>query len=122
MTLCFGKYKLRPFRRGDEPSIAANINDKKIERYTLAIPYPYGLKCARQWVKFNSDLARKKKRTQQNFAIDLAGEVIGGIGLSSIRGHKAEIGYWLGVNYWGRGSGGGGDGPHGFFPQGHFSG
>jgi len=53
MTLCFGKYKLRPFRRGDEPSIAANINDKKIERYTLAIPYPYGLKCARQWVKFN---------------------------------------------------------------------
>lgn len=103
MELEFGSYKLRPFRRGDEPSIAENISDRKIERYTLAIPYPYTLKAARQWVDLNRKLARSKKSTQFNLAIDLDGDVIGGIGLSSMNGHRAEIGYWLGVKYWGRG-------------------
>lgn len=103
MEIKFGIYKLRPFRRGDEPSIAENINDRKIERYTLNIPYPYTLKAARQWVDFNLKLARSGNKEQVNFAIDLDGEVIGGIGLFKMNGHSAEIGYWLGVKYWGRG-------------------
>ncbi|HBA60115.1 MAG TPA: GNAT family N-acetyltransferase [Elusimicrobia bacterium] len=103
MELKFGEYRLRHFRRGDEPSIAANINDRKIERYTLNIPYPYDLKCAREWVGFNLKLYRKKQSPQLNLAIDLAGEVIGGIGLFSISGHRAELGYWLGVKHWGKG-------------------
>ena len=99
----FGSYKLRPFRRGDEPSLAENINDKKIERYTSTIPYPYTLKAARGWVAYNRKLDRSKKSAELNFAIDLDGRVIGGIGLFSMNGHRAELGYWLGVNYWGRG-------------------
>ena len=98
-----GRYRLRPFRRGDEPSIAENINDRKIERYTLNIPHPYGLKEARQWVDFNRRLARDPKATQVNFAIDLDGRVIGGLGMFRMNGHSAEIGYWLGVKYWGQG-------------------
>lgn len=103
MEIKFGRYKLRPFRRGDEPSIAENINDRKIERYTLNIPYPYTLKAARQWVDFNRKLVRGAKAAQVNFAIDLDGRVIGGIGLFRMNGHSAEIGYWLGVKYWGQG-------------------
>jgi RimJ/RimL family protein N-acetyltransferase len=103
MELKFGRYRLRPFRRGDEPSIAENINDRKIERYTLNIPYPYTLELARGWVDFNRKLERSKEKTQLNLAIDLDGAVIGGIGLSAMNGHRAEIGYWLGVKYWGRG-------------------
>jgi len=103
MELEFGRYKLRPFRRGDEPSIAENINDRKIERYTLNIPYPYTLKAARQWVDFNRKPARGREKRQLNLAIDLDGRVIGGIGLFAMNGHRAEIGYWLGVKYWGRG-------------------
>ncbi len=103
MELEFGRYKLRPFRKGDEPAIAENISDRKIECYTLNIPYPYGLKEARQWVAFNRKLVRGAKTTQVNFAIDLDGRVIGGIGLFKMNGHSAEIGYWLGVKYWGRG-------------------
>ncbi len=83
--------------------MAGNINDRKIERYTLNIPYPYPLKAARQWVDLNLKLARGKRMTQLNLAIDLDGQVIGGIGLSAMNGHRAELGYWLGVKYWGRG-------------------
>ena len=103
MEFKFGLYKLRPFRRGDEPAIAENINDRKIERYTLNIPYPYTLKSAREWVDFNRKLARGGNKAQLNLAIDLDGRVIGGIGLFAMNGHRAEIGYWLGVKYWGRG-------------------
>ncbi len=104
MELCFGKYKLRPFRRGDETSLAENINHKKIERYTLRIPCPYTPANARQWVNFNLKLVRSKERPGQlNFAVDLDGRVIGGLGLFNINGHSAELGYWLGVNYWGKG-------------------
>ncbi|HOI41565.1 MAG TPA: GNAT family N-acetyltransferase [Elusimicrobiales bacterium] len=103
MEIEFGGYKLRPFRKGDEPSLTENINHRKIERYTLRIPYPYSLEGARGWVGYNLKLARRRERTELNFAIDLDGQVIGGIGLFSMNGHSAEIGYWLGVKYWGRG-------------------
>ena len=103
MELEFGRYRLRPFRRGDEPSIARHINDRRIERYTLNIPHPYTLKDARHWVDFNRKLDRAAKRVQLNLAIALEGEVIGGIGLFRMNGHSAELGYWLGVKYWGRG-------------------
>ncbi|HNT98130.1 MAG TPA: GNAT family N-acetyltransferase [Elusimicrobiales bacterium] len=103
MELKFGEYRLRPFRRGDEPSITENINDRRIERYTLRIPYPYTQAGARGWVDFNRKLAASRDKTQLNLAIDLDGRVIGGIGLFDISGHRAEIGYWLGVKYWGRG-------------------
>jgi [ribosomal protein S5]-alanine N-acetyltransferase len=103
MELRLGKYKLRPFRKGDEPSLAENINSRKIERYTLNIPYPYKLENARQWVSYNRKLARKKDRSQLNFALDSGGRVIGSVGLSAMNGHRAEMGYWLGVKYWGKG-------------------
>ena len=96
-------FTLRHFRKGDAPSLAANINCKDIERYTLHIPYPYTLENARQWVSLNFKNDKKKAPAMRNFVIDLDGQVIGSVGLSGIRGHLAEIGYWLGKDYWGCG-------------------
>ena len=93
------KFILRPFKRGDEISLVKNINSKKIAKYTLRIPYPYTLKDASSWVLQNSKLWRKKVKSSLNFAIDIGGEVVGGIGLNKIEGHEAELGYWLGEKY-----------------------
>jgi ribosomal-protein-alanine N-acetyltransferase len=41
-----------------------------------------------------------------NFAIDLAGEAVGGVGFAlgtDVERHSAEVGYWLGESVWGRG-------------------
>ena len=97
------EFSLRPFKRGDGPSLIENINNRKIERNTLAIPYPYTMKAARFWIRHNLALARKKDRSQLHFAIDICGKVTGGMGLMRMNGHSAEIGYWLGENYWGKG-------------------
>lgn len=89
------KFVLRPFRKGDEMSLAKNINNKKIYRGTLRIPYPYTLKDAKEWVRKNLKENKKKKPKEINFAIDINGEVVGGIGFEKIETHQAEIGYWL---------------------------
>ncbi|HDZ54174.1 MAG TPA: N-acetyltransferase [Candidatus Nealsonbacteria bacterium] len=102
-TIHSKQFILRPLRKGDEESLTKNINSKKIARNTLRIPYPYKKKDARFWINHNLKLQKKKKRTEINFAIDINGKIIGGIGLDKIEVHKAEIGYWLGEKYWGQG-------------------
>ena len=94
---------LRSFKKGDEDSLQKHINDKEIARNTLRIPYPYTLKDARSWISHNIKEDRKRNKTEINFAIDIDGKVIGGIGLDNIEGHEAEIGYWLGQQYSGKG-------------------
>lgn len=94
---------LRPFRKGDEESLRKNINDKDVSRFTITIPYPYRIKNAREWIKSCLAESRKKKKVTVRFAIDKAGEIIGGITLLHIDGHKAELGYWLARSYWRQG-------------------
>ena len=94
---------LRPFRKGDEKSLIEGINNKKIFRNTLGIPYPYTLKDAKKWIRKNLKEHKKEKPTEMHFVIDINGDVIGGIGFSEIESHQAEIGYWLAQKYWGKG-------------------
>lgn len=103
VTLRSTSFVLRPFRRGDETSLRKNINNRTIYLYTLLIPYPYTAKHASDWIQKTISLQKKKKASEINFAIDIGGDVVRGIGLSHIEKHKAEIGYWLGEKYWGRG-------------------
>lgn len=98
-------FVLRPFRKGDEESLHRNINDRAIYRFTLRIPYPYTARHAKQWVSLNVKRSQRRLSTLTDihFAIDIGGEVVGGVGLSGIAGHKAEIGYWLAKHQRGRG-------------------
>ena len=93
------KFVLRLYKRGDEKSLAKNINDKKVYRNTLSIPYPYTLKDAKEWITKNLKEAKKKNPGEINFVIDIDNEVAGSVGISKIKGHKAEIGYWLAEKY-----------------------
>ncbi len=102
-TLRAKGFILRPFRKGDEESLQRNINNRKIYMYTLRIPYPYTLKHARDWVRKCYSQSRKKRPGELNFGIDINGELAGGVGLANIEQHKAEIGYWLAEQHWGKG-------------------
>lgn len=93
------KFILRPIRNGDEKSLIENINDKSIYRYTCSIPHPYTKKHAREFI----NLVKQKRKDEIHLSIDLDGKIVGGIGLIKIKKHRAEIGYWLGKNYWNKG-------------------
>lgn len=93
---------LRPWRPGDEASLVKHANNRKIWRNVRDLfPYPYTPQHAREWVH---RAGRVHPRT--NFAIAVDGDAVGGIGIvlrEDIYRRSAEIGYWLGEEFWGRG-------------------
>lgn len=95
---------LRPFKMSDAELVVENVNDKKIYRHTLVIPYPYTLKDAKQWFRKVINNQRKKIPESVVFAIEIDRQAVGSISINKIkREHKAEIGYWLGEKYQGKG-------------------
>jgi RimJ/RimL family protein N-acetyltransferase len=93
---------LRPWRRGDEPSIAHHANNKKVWRNLRdAFPHPYTAEHAAQWIASNLGVDPVR-----NFAIEVGGKAAGSIGVtpfSDVYARSAEIGYWLAEELWGRG-------------------
>ncbi len=93
---------LRPWRPGDEASLVKHANNRNIWRNVRDLfPYPYTPQHAREWVH---RAGRVHPRT--NFAIAVDGDAVGGIGIvlrEDIYRRSAEIGYWLGEEFWGRG-------------------
>jgi ribosomal-protein-alanine N-acetyltransferase len=93
---------IRSFRDDDAASLAHHANDRAIwinlrDRF----PHPYTLADARAWIAHATSAEQAT-----SFAIDAAGEVVGGIGLrlnEDVERISAEIGYWVGRAYWGRG-------------------
>ena len=102
MELKLKTCSVRPWRRGDEESLAANANNYKIWRNVRdQFPRPYTLDNARDWVGLAG-----RESPPTNFALVVDGNAVGGIGLvfrNDINSCRAEIGYWLGEAYWGRG-------------------
>lgn len=94
--------KLRPFLPGDEAPLVAVANDREIWRYVRdAFPYPYTLRDAERWIAYNLQLVETI-----NFAVVADGVLVGGVGLvpgQDVQRHSAELGYWIGRRYWGRG-------------------
>ena len=97
------RFTIRTYRKSDAPSLAENINNKKIHLALGDVPYPYSLDDARKFIEETMKEARKKKPSKLSYVIDISGEVAGAVGFGQIEGHKAEIGYWLSEKYWGRG-------------------
>ncbi|MEK6943560.1 MAG: GNAT family protein [Nanoarchaeota archaeon] len=96
-------FVIRLYKKGDEESLKENVNDFDIYRHTCRIPHPFTKKDAKWWINYNLKLAKLKNKKEINFAIDINGKVVGGIGFNHIECHKAEMGYWLGKKYWNKG-------------------
>lgn len=98
------RFILRTIQKGDEFDIAKNANDKTISRNTSAIPHPYKLKYAQDFVRKFKKKSRAEYPQDLVFVIVVDSEVIGCVGLHKIiKNHKSELGYWLAKKYWGKG-------------------
>lgn len=103
-TIKTKQFTLRPFKKGDETSLVKNLNNKKVSRNLLVVPYPYTIKDAKEWIFKNLKEMKKKEPGMASFVIDIRGEVAGAIGFHGIeKGHRSEIGYWLAEAHWGNG-------------------
>ncbi|MBM3545239.1 MAG: GNAT family N-acetyltransferase [Alphaproteobacteria bacterium] len=74
--------------------------DYDVARMTGTIPHPYTEQQAAEWI--DSVLAGEEGVV---FAIERDGELIGCTGYRPFSAKHAELGYWIGKPYWGRGYG-----------------
>jgi len=102
MKIILKQCGVRSWQWSDRDSIIPHANNRKVwlnlrDRF----PHPYTRKDAQTWLDIVID-----SRPETNFAITVNDEAIGGIGFSlqaDVGRRSAEIGYWLGEDYWGRG-------------------
>lgn len=102
MELRLSRSVIRGWQPHDVASLARHANDRVVWRNLKDMfPYPYTLVDAERWI-----LQAMVANPMVHFAIAIDGEAVGGIGLdlkTDVFRRCAEIGYWLGRAYWGRG-------------------
>lgn len=102
MSITLSRCALRPWRPGDELSLVRHANDPEVARNLRDLfPHPYTSRDALDWIAFATQASPSTE-----FAIVVDGQAVGGIGLviqPDIFRRSAEVGFWLGRAYWGRG-------------------
>ena len=102
MELRDGSTVVRAWREEDAAALAMQANDRRVWLGLRdAFPHPYGLEDARRFIAMSLE---PSPRTF--FAIEEERAIAGGIGYtqdSDVERIGAEVGYWLGHAYWGRG-------------------
>ena len=96
-VLATARLVLRAPRRSDVKAIASFANDRRIAANTARIPHPYGIEDAEQFIA-----AVNKREGEACFVIMLECAPIGVCSVD-LREDGLELGYWLGVAYWGHG-------------------
>lgn len=102
MELILQRARVRPFRASDVPAIVRHANNRKIwlnlrDRF----PHPYTKSDARSFLRMVRSM-----EPETFMAIDVDGEAVGSVGYviqQDVERVSAEIGYWLGESFWGRG-------------------
>lgn len=120
LTLESNRLILRPFDLEDVKRVQELAGDRKISDTAIAVPYPYEDGMAEDWISTHANL--REEGEEWIFAITLqevlgsdfepsgetrsskASSLIGAITLRLNAAHRhAELGYWIGVPYWGQG-------------------
>jgi ribosomal-protein-alanine N-acetyltransferase len=93
---------VRDWRVEDAPALSRHADNRKIwANVRDRFPSPYTIEDAEQWVRHCT-----RALPATDFAIDVDGEVAGGIGVvlqTDVERVSAELGFWLGERLWGRG-------------------
>jgi diaminopimelate epimerase len=102
-TFSTSRLLLRPFTADDATDVSRLAGDRRIAEMTLRLPHPYEPHQALAWIA--SLDAHRERGTAMVMAIcEAGGSLVGAVGLEIDRTHnRAELGYWIGVAYWGKG-------------------
>ena len=102
MEIELNSCRVRSWRWQDQDSLVDHANNRNVwinlrDRF----PHPYTVADARGWLQSVAEA-----RPETNFAIEVDNLAVGGIGFcvqDDVSFRSAEIGYWLGEEFWGRG-------------------
>lgn len=104
-TLRTRRLLLGPFEPGDAVELQRLAGAREIADTTLSIPHPYEMDHALAWIGRQSREMARGRAT--NFAVRLGpgASLIGSVGLRNIDPEhlQAELGFWIGREWWGQG-------------------
>ena len=103
-TLVTAHLVLRPFRADDAPAVTLLAGAREVADTTLHIPHPYPAGAAEAWIATHPPAWAAGTLATYAIVDGAEGALRGAIGLAIEPAHaRAELGYWVGVPYWGRG-------------------
>jgi len=95
-------FSLRPWAITDLDNLIKHGNNINVAMFMMnKFPHPYTRERGEQFIQYANS-----HQPIHLFAIDIAGEACGGIGIhpqEDIHCRNAELGYWLGEAHWGKG-------------------
>lgn len=95
---------LRPFAPSDAPAVRQLAGAPEVARTTLNVPHPYPAGVAEDWIGRHPEYFATRQAVVYAVTQRAGGALCGSISLGLARQHdRAEMGYWFGVDFWGRG-------------------
>jgi ribosomal-protein-alanine N-acetyltransferase len=95
---------LREWKKSDAKDLTAILNNIKVSKWLIMVPYPYTRKNAHRDILDSIKRRKQKNRENYNLAIELKKEkkLIGEAELVTVDKFqgKAEVDSWLGEKYW----------------------
>jgi RimJ/RimL family protein N-acetyltransferase len=102
MVLRGQRCNLRRWRAADAASIVRHANNINVAKQLRdRFPHPYAIDDAQRFLTFVT-----AADPETNFAIEIDRQACGGLGYvpgTDVERYSAEVGYWLGEEWWGRG-------------------
>ena len=92
--------RIEPFAPRHAPAVQRLVADPLITATTL-IPHPYPEDGAERFIA--ESVKAWAEGTAFNFAVLVGGAVVGSCGLKELHDGQADLGYWIGVPFWGHG-------------------
>ena len=87
---------VKKIRNSDKERLVTLLGNSEVLKTLSNVPYPYTINDAEKWLEIVN-------RHEFKLNIFLDDNLIGGVGLSLDEDEFYELGYWLGVDYWGQG-------------------
>lgn len=95
---------LRPLTVADGPDVRRLAGTHEVASTTLSVPHPYPEGAAESWIATHPACLARGEFVAFGIALRETTELVGAIGLTlALSQYRAEMGYWLGHEYWGRG-------------------
>ena len=95
---------LRPFELSDALRVQLLAGDRAVAAATKNIPHPYEDGVAEKWIGLHAERFARSEEVVLAITVKQSGELVGAIGLIlKLDQEHAELGYWIGTPYWGRG-------------------
>ena len=95
------RLRLRPLRPADASRLRDLCGNRRVAENLERVPHPYPEELAETWIA--AQPAARARCEAYVFAIELAGDLIGVVGIERRAEGDYALGYWLGEPWWGQG-------------------